>query len=61
MEDAEIVRLWTMALRCYRRGTDRSKMAGVVIADRLEDHGVTEADIDRLFPHLANVPRRAEE
>lgn len=47
--DEEITRMWRIATRSYRRGSSLGKKIGLAIADQLDERGVTEGDIDRLF------------
>lgn len=57
--DQEIVEKWRQALRMHRKPSRLAKLIALSIADELEKDGVTEADIDRLFPErkaLAAAP-----
>jgi hypothetical protein len=52
MDDAEIVRTWNTAVRCYRRIRPWNRLPelfAMAMIERLEEAGVTEADIDRLI------------
>lgn len=50
MSDDKIKLEWKRALRLYNKGGSLSKRIAFMIADDLESAGVTDADIDRLFP-----------
>lgn len=48
--DQKIVKDWLLATRSHRGGSRLGTLLAQRIADDLEADGVTEADIDRLFP-----------
>lgn len=49
MTDNEIKEKWYRAIMLYNRGNLARRIANIII-DELESAGVTENDIERLFP-----------
>lgn len=54
--DDEIHEKFAMAVRLYKKGSSLGKKVAEAIAEELESKGVTDDDIDRLFPGL--TPKR---
>lgn len=50
LTDDEITEKWRRACLLYSKNSPLAKRIGLMIADELEGIGITEADIDRLFP-----------
>lgn len=53
MTDAAIREEWRRICRQYDRGKSLARRVALLRCDQLEVRGVTEADIDRLFPAIA--------
>lgn len=50
MSDDQIRSEWKAICRQYDRGKSLARRVALLSCDELEARGVTEADIDRLFP-----------
>lgn len=50
MTDEKIIEKWRQALQMHSKPSRLAKLIALQLVDELEKDGVTEADIDRLFP-----------